>query len=110
MTPVAGWYPDPIGRHEQRYWDGARWTDHGADLGIDRLDGRTASAEEEAWAERVEDAPDLVALPPNVSDADCAGGKGDGPHYVTEKDIRVVGPDVFDLDTGGVPGIGCESR
>ena len=23
----AGWFTDPAGRHEQRYWDGARWTD-----------------------------------------------------------------------------------
>jgi hypothetical protein len=24
----AAWYGDPFGRHEQRYWDGDRWTDH----------------------------------------------------------------------------------
>jgi len=24
--PPAGWYPDPSGVHNQRYWDGARWT------------------------------------------------------------------------------------
>jgi hypothetical protein len=23
----AGWYPDPYGTAEQRYWDGTRWTD-----------------------------------------------------------------------------------
>src|SRR4051812_4193806 len=23
-----GWYPDPLGRFEHRYWDGARWTEH----------------------------------------------------------------------------------
>jgi len=23
----AGWYPDPYGRAERRYWDGTRWTD-----------------------------------------------------------------------------------
>src|SRR5262249_5452822 len=22
-----GWYPDPAGRHEYRYWDGSLWTD-----------------------------------------------------------------------------------
>jgi hypothetical protein len=22
----AGWYPDPLGRHEDRYWNGAGWT------------------------------------------------------------------------------------
>ncbi|MFN7148179.1 MAG: DUF2510 domain-containing protein [Microthrixaceae bacterium] len=25
--PAPGWYPDPTGRHEQRYWDGSVWTD-----------------------------------------------------------------------------------
>lgn len=24
----AGWYADPMGRHEHRYWDGEQWTDH----------------------------------------------------------------------------------
>lgn len=49
-----------------------------------------------------------TCIPPDVSDADCAGGSGNGPWYVKEKDIRVVGPDVFDLDRDG-DGIGCES-
>jgi Protein of unknown function (DUF2510) len=26
--PPPGWYPDPSGAPHQRYWDGARWTDH----------------------------------------------------------------------------------
>jgi len=26
--PPAGWYPDPTGQVEQRYWDGAQWTEH----------------------------------------------------------------------------------
>jgi hypothetical protein len=29
----ADWYPDPLSRHEHRYWDGSRWTDHAADAG-----------------------------------------------------------------------------
>ena len=32
-APPFGWYPDPSSRHEQRYWDGTRWTDHVADGG-----------------------------------------------------------------------------
>ncbi len=29
----AGWLSDPTGRHEHRWWDGARWTDCVADAG-----------------------------------------------------------------------------
>jgi uncharacterized protein YxjI len=42
-TP-ANWYPDPIGRHELRYWDGSAWTHHVSDHGVtgtDPLDAPT---------------------------------------------------------------------
>jgi uncharacterized membrane protein YidH (DUF202 family) len=44
MTPsaAAGWYADPLGRHERRYWDGAAWTDHivdGTTQGTDPVSG-----------------------------------------------------------------------
>ena len=26
-APPAGWFPDPTGRNEQRYWNGRQWTD-----------------------------------------------------------------------------------
>lgn len=29
-----GWYPDPHGRHQHRWWDGQRWTTHVADRGV----------------------------------------------------------------------------
>jgi len=41
-----------------------------------------------------------------AGDYDCAGGSGNGPNYVAGP-IRVVGPDVFDLDRDA-DGIGCE--
>ncbi|WP_432119475.1 DUF2510 domain-containing protein [Streptomyces sp. bgisy032] len=28
MTPPPGWYPDPHAPHQQRWWDGAAWTEH----------------------------------------------------------------------------------
>jgi uncharacterized protein YxjI len=28
QTPPAGWYADPFGRHEARYFSGAAWTEH----------------------------------------------------------------------------------
>ena len=32
--PQAGWYPDPTGRHQHRYFDGREWTNHVADAGV----------------------------------------------------------------------------
>lgn len=43
---------------------------------------------------------------PITSDADCAGGSGNGPAYV-QGPVRVVGPDEYDLDRDG-DGIACE--
>jgi hypothetical protein len=36
----AGWYPDPAGRHERRWYDGNRWSEHVSDQnrpGIDPI-------------------------------------------------------------------------
>jgi hypothetical protein len=37
-TAAGAWYPDPCGRHEQRYWDGEAWTHHVADGGQSSVD------------------------------------------------------------------------
>jgi uncharacterized protein YxjI len=33
-TTPANWYPDPTGRHQLRYWDGATWTEHVSTNGV----------------------------------------------------------------------------
>jgi uncharacterized protein YxjI len=38
MSQPADWYPDPSGRHEHRYWDGSRWTEHVASHGRQSVD------------------------------------------------------------------------
>jgi Protein of unknown function (DUF2510)/Bacterial PH domain len=30
----SGWYDDPSGRHQQRYWDGGAWTSRVSDVGV----------------------------------------------------------------------------
>jgi hypothetical protein len=37
-TVAAGWFADPRRRHELRYWDGRRWTEHVADRGTRGVD------------------------------------------------------------------------
>lgn len=44
---------------------------------------------------------------PIASDVDCEGGSGDGPAYV-QGPVRVVGSDIYDLDSDG-DGFGCEA-
>lgn len=39
----AGWFNDPYGRFQQRYWDGARWTEHVATEGRAMVDPMGAS-------------------------------------------------------------------
>jgi uncharacterized RDD family membrane protein YckC len=36
--PGAGWWPDPTGRRQYRYWDGNAWTEHVADNGVGGFD------------------------------------------------------------------------
>jgi hypothetical protein len=37
-TALFGWYADPLGRHELRYFDGRRWADFVADGGVRSAD------------------------------------------------------------------------
>ena len=50
-----------------------------------------------------------ACVPTGFSDVDCAGGSGNGPGYVSGKNFRVVGADVYGLDADG-DGVACESR
>jgi uncharacterized protein YxjI len=34
----ASWHPDPMGRHQLRYWDGKAWTDHVSNNGVQSTD------------------------------------------------------------------------
>jgi hypothetical protein len=51
--------------------------------------------------------PNYSGCVPIAKDVDCEGGSGDGPAYV-KGPVRVIGKDIYGLDKGGQPGIGCE--
>jgi len=38
MSSPANWYPDPMRRHQLRYWNGTTWTDHVSDNGVQSVD------------------------------------------------------------------------
>jgi uncharacterized protein YxjI len=42
-APAAGWYPDPLGRYELRYWDGRAWTAHVSTRGQASMDEPTGT-------------------------------------------------------------------
>jgi hypothetical protein len=41
VHPPPHWYPDPTTRHELRFWDGARWTEHVVSAGRQQVDPLT---------------------------------------------------------------------
>jgi hypothetical protein len=53
----AGWHPDPYRRFEQRYWDGAVWTEHVATQGRSQVDPPTA-------INQIVSSPNRAAPPP----------------------------------------------
>ena len=68
MSDPAGWYPDPTGRHEMRYWDGYAWLDNVSNQGAaatDPLGGKPMPAPSEVAASGGGGAP--VAPPPSKS-------------------------------------------
>ncbi|WJM14651.1 DUF4041 domain-containing protein [Microbacterium arborescens] len=48
--PPASWYPDPSGKFESRYWDGAAWTDHVVIEGVQTREQLGDTAEKAAEA------------------------------------------------------------
>jgi Scramblase/Protein of unknown function (DUF2510) len=43
-SPAAAWHPDPMGRHQLRYWDGQAWTEHVSTNGVQSVDPLQPSA------------------------------------------------------------------
>ena len=61
-----GWFPDPTGRHDHRWWDGVAWTAHVADAGVAGLDplaDTSSGAARASWPPAPHGAPVVPAVP-----------------------------------------------
>ena len=47
-----GWFPDPMGRHEYRWWTGSAWGEHVSDRGLTVIDPVARMREETAFTSR----------------------------------------------------------
>ncbi len=89
-SPAPGWYPDPLARHEHRYWDGATWTDDVADQGVAGSDPLGPPPPTPAPHPEAEPHPDLAhpAGPPPYQPASGA------PPYQPGAPVQRTGPPV----------------
>ena len=88
MTP-SGWYPDPSGRHEYRYWDGRGWSSQVSDSGDTATDTELRPATSRADAPRPHPlATPAAAIPPP------AWPQSATPHSESATPASPVPPDV----------------
>ena len=69
----AGWLPDPLTRHELRYWDGSAWTEHVSDQGATSVAPLLPSEPPPPPP-----APATAPPPPPAGSTSAAGGGGGG--------------------------------
>lgn len=79
-TTAPGWYADPTGRYEHRYWDGQRWTDSVGANGQQHVDAMTQEPDRVTRVAEVPDVPDEAHPTPSPSVPGAAT-----PHRAPEK-------------------------
>jgi uncharacterized RDD family membrane protein YckC len=86
-SPQAGWYVDPSGRHEHRYWSGNAWTEHVADRGQQSVDPRPPtveppSAEQQAGGRQPQQQPGAAPGPARGHTGGIGQPADLGPRFV----------------------------
>lgn len=83
MSTPPAWHPDPTGRHDHRWWDGERWTEHVADAGqssVDPLEGATSPQQDAATGAGTDaGAGDAAAESGGLGDAGAWAGAVETP-------------------------------
>ena len=65
----AGWYADPLGRHQLRYYDGSQWTEHVSSNGTTSIDPPVG----QSYVPTVQRAPENIRT--GFSNSATASGK-----------------------------------
>lgn len=71
----AAWHPDPLERHELRYWDGDKWTEHVSNEGVTTADPLDEDATDAAPPDGAMQAP---AATPSASAPPTRAGDAKG--------------------------------
>jgi uncharacterized protein YxjI len=79
-TTAAGWYPDPTGYFEQRYWDGVQWTEHVSSGGQGSISPMPAAPPAAVQTSRPDQVQYQVGRQAGATQAAFAGGG----HLLTE--------------------------
>jgi uncharacterized protein DUF2510 len=88
------WADDPTGRHELRYWDGTRWTDHVSDRGVQSTDAvasEPAAAVDAPAATAQPSEPTPSASPSPATNSDERAVSAAPPRAPTEQFVLTIG-------------------
>jgi hypothetical protein len=90
QTPPAGWHPDPVGRHQHRYWDGSEWTSHVADDGVTAVDPLLAPPSGEAFVSGESLRSRTASAEDGHASETAATPAGEGPEHGETKEERAI--------------------
>jgi hypothetical protein len=77
VTSPAAWLPDPTGKHDHRWWDGDRWTEHVADAGQAAVDPLGPGEQPPAPSEGPSNASEGTEAATEASGGWADGGRAD---------------------------------
>ena len=88
--PPAGWYPDPSGRFEQRYWDGTAWTEHVHSAGEQSVSPLQAMPPRQVQASRPEQVQRQVQKQAGIAGVTGGGTLFDSPVLVVNQKAKLI--------------------